>query len=236
MKTGNASAVMRLGFRIIRRRRVPARRPGAALDVGCGSGFYLAMLRDMGWTVTGIDASAEAARHARTLNGLDVRVGCAEVTLPELADESFDLVTLWHVLEHLYDPARVLAHIRRLLKPGGLLMLEVPNFSSVCSRLFQSYWAPLESPRHLFQFTPKTLKALLQKNGFQVDRVRGIASPQNLCASVNLAAQQWRGRPSSLTSVYGSLPVVMAAAFPAEWMLAHARLSCELSAVARRAD
>ena len=192
------------------------------------------MLRDMGWTVEGIDPSDEAARHARELNGLDVRVGSAESILPELAGESFDLVTLWHVLEHVYDPVGVLTQIRRLLKPGGLLMLEVPNFASACSVMFRWSWAPLESPRHLFQFTPGTLTVLLTKIGFHVDRLRGIASPQNMCASVNLTGQRWFGRPSSIGSVHGTLPVVMAAAFPAEWLLAHVRLSCELSAVARR--
>jgi SAM-dependent methyltransferase len=192
------------------------------------------MLRDMGWTVHGVDPSEEAARFARELNGLDVRLGSAETVLPGLPDGSYDLVTLWHVLEHVYDPVGVLTHICRLLKPGGLLMLEVPNFSSACSVIFRSYWPPLESPRHLFQFTPRTLEALLTKIGFEIKHVRGIASPQNMCASVNLTAQRWLGRASSLASVYGTSPGLMAAALPAEWLLSHVRLSCELSAVARR--
>jgi hypothetical protein len=82
---------------------------------------------------------------------------------------------------------------------------------------------------HLFQFTPATPAVLLTKIGFHVDRLRGIASPQNMCARVNLSGQRWLGRPSSIRPVYGTLPIVMAAA-----LLAHLRLSCEMSAVARR--
>jgi SAM-dependent methyltransferase len=235
MRNGERSPLMRLGFTLIRRRRLPARPPGRALDIGCGSGFYLATLRRLGWVVDGVEISEDAARHARELNDIAVRVGSAEMILPDLPDRSFDLVTMWHVLEHLHDPRAVLSQVARVLRPDGLLMLEVPNFAGACSRVFRSSWAPLEPPRHLFQFTPASLSALLGGAGLRVARLRGIASPQNLCASVRLSLERTAGRPSTIASVYFSPPWLMAAAYPVEWLLTHARLSGELSAVARPA-
>jgi SAM-dependent methyltransferase len=178
--------------------------------------------------------SPDAARYAHDLNAIEVLIGSAETVLPALPGCSYDLVTMWHVLEHLHDPLATLSQCRRVLKPGGVLMVEVPNVSSLCSGIFRSYWAPLEAPRHLYQFTSATLRTLLVTAGFQVRRLRGIASPQNMCASLNLALAEWAGRHSTVASVYLSHPVQMAVAFPAEWLLAIARLSCELSAVAIR--
>jgi putative addiction module CopG family antidote len=106
------------------------------LDIGCGSGFYLAALREAGWDGEGIEPGETAAQFARKHCGLPVHNSNAEEALAACRDGSFDLVTMWHVLEHLPDPAKVLAEVRRILRPGGTLMLEVPNFSSIWSVLF----------------------------------------------------------------------------------------------------
>jgi 2-polyprenyl-3-methyl-5-hydroxy-6-metoxy-1,4-benzoquinol methylase len=228
------SRLMRLGLRLIRGRRIPRCKPGRLLDIGCGSGLYLACLRNAGWRVEGVEISESSAVSARSLHSLDVHCGFAETVLPELPEASFDVITMWHVLEHLHEPRTVLGEIRRLLRPGGRLMIEVPNYGSVWSKIFQSAWAALEPPRHLFHFTSSTLRALLESVGFHVERVRGVPSPAELCASSRLASQQRRGIKSVSSSVYFSNPFSLAVAYPAEWLLARARLSGELSAVAVR--
>jgi SAM-dependent methyltransferase len=139
--------------------------PGSVLDVGCGRGLMLADLARRGWRAVGVEMSDAASRHAREVLGLDVRVG-------DLADcrfeaGAFDVVCFFHVLEHLRDPGEALAEARRVIKPGGRLLIEVPNFGS-----FQSYLAGgrgfhVDAPRHLFHFTQASLLAALERASFE---------------------------------------------------------------------
>src|SRR6266536_1737633 len=98
------------------------------------------------------------AHYAREHFHLDVREACLEDVADSFAPASFALITLWHVLEHLWAPRRDLQIIRTLLKPGGTLIVEVPNFGDPLRRLFGSSWAYVDVPRHLLQFTPRTLR------------------------------------------------------------------------------
>ncbi len=138
--------------------------PGRALDVGCGDGDFLAHLRRRGWQVVGLELSAAAAGRARE-RGVEVRE--EELEAAGFAPGSFDLVTLWHVLEHLPDPRRALEEARRVLRPGGLLVLEVPNISSPTFRLCGERWFPLDVPRHLQHFDPRSLERILALSGFE---------------------------------------------------------------------
>jgi SAM-dependent methyltransferase len=135
---------------------------GRLLDVGCATGIFLQGIRNCGnWEPYGVEINEHAA-HIAQEHGLDVRLGTLERA--GFADEFFDVVTLWDVLEHLHDPAGSLREIYRILKPDGLVVIRVPNASSWDSRLFGRYWAGLDAPRHLYVFTPKTLDALLEAN------------------------------------------------------------------------
>jgi 2-polyprenyl-3-methyl-5-hydroxy-6-metoxy-1,4-benzoquinol methylase len=132
------SLVGRLAMRVLRNARTPPEVPqGHILDVGCSSGEYLARLRSLGWHTSGIELDADAARHAREVLKLDVFTGSAENALPNYPDGSFDVVTMWHVLEHLSEPALVLRQVKRILKPGGRLILEVPNYRSLWCTLLR---------------------------------------------------------------------------------------------------
>jgi len=138
---------------------------GRLLDVGCATGIFLQGIRNCGnWEPYGVEINGHVA-HIAQEHGLDVRLGMLEQA--GFADGFFDVVTLWDVLEHLHDPAGSLREIYRILKPDGLLVIRVPNASSWDSRLFGRYWAGLDSPRHLYVFTPVTLDALLAANHFQ---------------------------------------------------------------------
>ena len=139
--------------------------PGRVLDVGCGRGLLLQQLRKRGWEVQGTELSEDSATYARDVLRLDVQT--ADLTDLTLASDHFDTVILWHVLEHIPDPAALLAEVERILRPGGTLLVAVPNFGSWEARWGQDRWFHLDVPRHLNHFTPPTLRAMLGQAGLR---------------------------------------------------------------------
>lgn len=141
------------------------------LDVGCGSGTLLGLLKQRGFQVRGFDSSAEAAGIAKSESDVDVVVG-SRLQDAGFADGSFDLVTLFHVMEHVTDPRSVLAEVRRLLRPAGRLVLQVPNIESWQFRLFGVRWYGLDVPRHVINYSNQAMQRLLSESGFKVRRTR----------------------------------------------------------------
>lgn len=139
------------------------------LDVGCNLGSFLAALRDRtGCSVTGLEPAPTPAKYAREHFQLDVREACLDDVAGDFAPASFDLITAWHVVEHLWAPRRDLNIVRSLLKPGGTLIVEVPNFDDRLRHLFGSSWSYIDVPRHLLHLTPRTLRNFLEDAGFAV--------------------------------------------------------------------
>lgn len=135
---------------------------GRVLDVGCGNGGFLAALGRRGFRVEGTERTADGA--ARVPDGIPVHVG--DLVDLDLPAASYDLVTLWHVFEHLRRPDAALATIRRLLRPGGTLLMAVPNAGSWQARVFRRHWFHHDPPRHLWAFDPSSLLQLLADAGF----------------------------------------------------------------------
>jgi 2-polyprenyl-3-methyl-5-hydroxy-6-metoxy-1,4-benzoquinol methylase len=133
------------------------------LDVGCGTGEFLATMKAAGWQVQGIERDDRAAAWAREQAQLPVLTGSSEL-LPTI-DRQYDVVTLWHVLEHLYHPGEALAAIAKHLRENGWLLIAVPNIASIDARIYRSNWAALDAPRHLAQFSLETLGRLASKHG-----------------------------------------------------------------------
>ena len=150
-------------------RHLRARPGGRLLDVGCGSGAWLSDMRGLGWQVSGLDFDANAVAVAMR-RGLDVHIGSLEAQ--NYPDESFDAITLNHVIEHLPDPVATLSECHRILKVGGELMLFTPNTASFGHRLFKEFWRGLEPPRHLHLFCPGSIRAILLVAGFSNFDVR----------------------------------------------------------------
>ncbi len=146
------------------------------LDVGCGRGVVLGELADRGFEVHGVEMSSAAAR------GADPR---ARIRIaPRLADagyesDSFDEVVIWHVFEHLDDPRGTLEEMRRILRPGGRLIVAVPNFSSAQARWAGPAWFHLDLPRHLHHFPLDALRHLLRVTGFEVESTHHFSLRQN---------------------------------------------------------
>lgn len=219
--------MMKVGLGIWLRRRTPAYVPGGRLlDVGCSGGGYLLEMRKLGWDVHGVEMDPDVSRLDRL--GLDVRAGTAEQGLAEFPDAYFDVVTSWHVLEHVFDPSRVLSEAYRVLKPGGRLMLEVPNFDCLSRLTLRTFWFPLELPRHLYHYAPKTLEALLSKTGFQQIAVRGVPSALALTLSLQLMWNRLTRNPRGRWMILN--PVLLAPFFPVSWLLGKFRWSSHITA------
>jgi len=220
-------------FNMIFKRRTPPFVPGGrALDIGCAGGAYLVALRNLGWDVHGVELDQEAARLARERLGLDVRGGSADAVLKTFPDAYFDVVTMWHVLEHVFDPAKLLTEIRRILKPGGRFMFEVPNFNSLSRHLFRTYWFPLDLPRHLYHFDARTLEAMLTQAGFVSVQIKGVPAALAATLSLQLVANRLNGTPRG-GSVAFNRPLLIGL-FPFSLLLARFNWSAHMAGEARK--
>ena len=156
---------------------------GRLVDVGCASGKFLRQMHAVGWDVAGIEIDADAAARARAVTPSIVVGDPATVTLPAA---SVDLVTAFHVLEHLPDPLGALRNMLGWLAPGGLIIVEVPNVAGVSSALFGRCWSGLDFPRHLVHFTPRTMTAMVEHAGGRVFRVVHRTKPRYVLRSAAL--------------------------------------------------
>ena len=153
---------------------------GRVLDVGCGAGGNPALMRERGLDAMGLEPYEQAAQIARDRYGL--AVVCRFLQDAELPEDSFDAITMFHVLEHVHDPVGDLRKAHSLLKPGGAVIIRVPNFAALQSVLFGAGWYWLDPPRHLFAFTPPSLARALEASGFT--RVQSRALPDLVGALV----------------------------------------------------
>jgi SAM-dependent methyltransferase len=204
----------RLSARPRRARRVPPPHGlGRLLDFGCGGGAYLERMCRRGWQGTGLDTSAAAVRRVRDELGLHALAG--SLPHPDLAEASFDLITMRQSLEHVHAPLAVLRAAGRLLAPGGKLLVAVPNLDSAAFRWCGPAWAGLDLPRHLTHFTPHTLTLMLERAGLEPGPVRLVRHSSWLRQSARRACQHFRGTlwhrwlgrklPSRLAAWYAGL-------------------------------
>lgn len=142
------------------------KKSGRVLDVGCGSGDFLGEMKAIGWDVYGVDASRSACDRAVAKIGTNIY--CGSLDDCHFVGEFFDVVTMWHVLEHVDDPNATIKEIGRILKNDGLLILEVPNIDSPIYKATRQYYSALDVPRHLIHFSLKTIERLIVRNGFRI--------------------------------------------------------------------
>jgi SAM-dependent methyltransferase len=139
------------------------------LDAGCGTGLFLKLARDRGHIVRGVELSDSAAEYGRKIYGLAIESGTLESA--RLPEDTFDVITMWHVLEHLPDPVSALRIVQRTLKPGGVLLFGVPNIGSLEARFFGRRWFSLDAPRHLGHFDPDSARTVVEVAGLKLDRI-----------------------------------------------------------------
>jgi 2-polyprenyl-3-methyl-5-hydroxy-6-metoxy-1,4-benzoquinol methylase len=136
---------------------------GCLLDLGCSSGGFLKAMKNPSWRLHGIEMSHAVASKAESVAGAQVFVG--DILDAPYAQATFDVITCFHVFEHVYDPSAVLRRVAEWLKPGGIFYVMVPNIDSAGCRIFGSYWYALELPRHLYHFSPKSLGFIANSAG-----------------------------------------------------------------------
>lgn len=137
---------------------------GRLLDVGCSIGQFLDLARSEGWVVEGVELNADASAVAR--KEYDLKVHNEKLEDVGFPEESFDVITLWGVFEHLTDPNSMLQTVYGLLKPGGLVLFFVPNGHSLIIRMTREHNSTVSGRAHLWYFTPETMTRILEKNGF----------------------------------------------------------------------
>lgn len=142
---------------------------GRLLDIGCGNGRSVRLYQLAGWDAWGVEPNEAAARYAQAA-GLQVFVGTLEQM--RFPSEHFDIVTMYQVLEHVANPKELLSEVYRILKPGGQLLISVPNIECYDFGIFQAEWFPLEVPRHFYHFSLDTLSQFLCQAGFLIERVK----------------------------------------------------------------
>jgi SAM-dependent methyltransferase len=178
---------------------------GKVLDIGCGTGGrYLDALKDLGWQTFGMDPSAQAVEAAVAKGHHAVRAVAEDQHFP---DDSMDVVTVWHVLEHTHSPRQALESARRVLRPGGTLSLCVPNWGSLHAAIYDQGWQSCEPPRHLYQFTKRTLTRYLEEAGFRIlrlsTRTGATAWPRNARLTINhLLGTRFANEPALLVSMF----------------------------------
>jgi SAM-dependent methyltransferase len=158
-------------FRLGRRRRIEHFiRTGRILDIGCGRGLFLALMRTGGWEAVGSEFNKETASYASEAYGLEVKSGAPSEW--GFLDASFDVITIHHALEHVPDPWEMISVCRQLLKKNGLLIIAVPNLSSLQAAVGKEAWFHLDVPYHLYHFSEAGLVGLLRKQSFSIAGIR----------------------------------------------------------------
>lgn len=143
---------------------------GRILDIGCGEGSFLKKFPPEKWQRSGIEINKNLAAIARR-TVQHAKIITTPVELAKLPEQKFDILTMWHVLEHIHNPKIVLKSLRKLISPNGYLVIEVPHGNSIYRMLFTIHWQLLLLPQHLFFWTGKSITHILKETGFQTVRV-----------------------------------------------------------------
>jgi 2-polyprenyl-3-methyl-5-hydroxy-6-metoxy-1,4-benzoquinol methylase len=183
------------------------RSSGTLLDYGSGTGAFVAHMQQAGWEVTGIEPDGDARKVAQKDFGVEL---LQESALSTLSPSQFDVITLWHVLEHVHDLQATMASLRRLLKPTGLLVIAVPNYTSADAQYFGPQWAAYDVPRHLYHFSPTAMKICMQKNQLQVKSIYplwfdsyyvSLLSTRYVLGKTNYVQGFWQGLRSTVATL-----------------------------------
>lgn len=174
---------------------------GSLLDIGCGTGEFISHMKDRGWDVMGVEIDVKAAKVAQSA-GCTILVGDpADVSLP---GKGFDLITLWHALEHLPNLSGAVDNIASALKTGGRLAIAVPNPDSLDACFYGPRWAAWDAPRHLYHFCRRDLLKVMEPRGLHP--VKSCSLPLDPFYHSLLSELSWApGRASALKALRGLL-------------------------------
>jgi 2-polyprenyl-3-methyl-5-hydroxy-6-metoxy-1,4-benzoquinol methylase len=180
---------------------------GKMLDVGSGIGSFVNEMKQQGWEAMGLEPDADARKVAKDLYNLELADTGQFYQLPV---NYFDAVTLWHVLEHVHDLSKYIQQLKALLKEKGKLFIAVPNYTATDAAVYKEYWAAYDVPRHLYHFSPRSMQALMEKNGLKVLQYKpmwydsfyvSLLSSKYKNGKTNWVAAFWNGLRSNLSAI-----------------------------------
>ena len=166
------------------------------LDIGCATGEFLNFFKEKGWNVLGIEPGTNARKFAEENYKLDVY---DEEKLGKLSDNSFDVVTMWHVLEHVPKLNERILELKRIVKDEGILVIAVPNCNSYDAVFYQKFWAAYDVPRHLYHFSTDTLKMLFKKHELSIIK---IAPMKFDSFYVSLLSEKYKSKKPSFVKAF----------------------------------
>lgn len=188
--------------------RITGLSKGRILDIGSGTGLFAAEMQQAGWAVTGLEPDADARAIAQKDSGVRLEeIG----QFYQLADGTFDAITMWHVLEHVHDLQPYLEKLKTLLSANGRLFIAVPNYTSLDADIYQNFWAAYDVPRHLYHFSPEAMQSLVESHGL---RIRGykpmwydsfyisLVSSRYKNGRTNWITASWNGFRSNLRALF----------------------------------
>lgn len=180
---------------------------GSLLDVGCGTGAFVATMLQAGWETTGLEPDDTARKNAFNLYNVQPLPSPEIFNLPS---QQYDAITMWHVLEHVHQLHEYVDQLKRLLKPSGKIVIAVPNYTSEDATHYNQHWAAYDVPRHLYHFSPASMKTLMLKHGMKVVDCKpmwfdsfyvSMLSEQYKNGKGNLVAAFFRGLASNITAM-----------------------------------
>ncbi|HEY8657411.1 MAG TPA: class I SAM-dependent methyltransferase [Hanamia sp.] len=176
------------------------KKTGKILDVGCGTGAFLHAMANAKWNITGLEPDSKAREKALELYGLQLEQIEKFYSLPV---QTFDAITMWHVLEHVHDLHDYINQLKKLLKPGGKLFIAVPNYTSYDAAIYKEFWAAYDVPRHLYHFSPESMKKLLNTHGLKIEMEKPMWYDS---VYVSMLSEQYKtGRPHPVKALISGL-------------------------------
>ena len=187
--------------------KTTGKKTGQLLDAGSGTGAFANEMKQNGWQITGLEPDADARTVAKGLYNIELKDINQFYHLPP---SSFDVITLWHVLEHVHNLSAYLQQLKTLLKEDGKLFIAVPNYTSKDAAIYNEYWAAYDVPRHLYHFSPHSIKVLMEKNGMKLLQHHpmwfdsfyiSMLSGKYKHGKTNLIAAFWNGLRSNIKAM-----------------------------------
>jgi len=183
---------------------------GNILDIGCGTGAFLNTMKTAGWGITGLEPDENARPKANATYQLNAMPAAELFNLPA---GSFNAITMWHVLEHVHQLHEYVNQLRHLLSEKGKIFIAVPNYTSYDAAHYKEHWAAYDVPRHLYHFSPQSMKALMNAHGLQVIKMKpmwfdsfyvSMLSEQYKNGRGNIISACWNGLVSNSKTMFNT--------------------------------
>jgi 2-polyprenyl-3-methyl-5-hydroxy-6-metoxy-1,4-benzoquinol methylase len=180
---------------------------GNILDIGCGTGAFLHTMQQAGWTATGLEPDEHARAKAAELYNINAN---PSDELFSMQYATYDAITMWHVLEHVHQLHEYIEQLKNILSPTGKIFIAVPNYTSFDAQYYKEYWAAYDVPRHLYHFSPDSMKSLLSQHGLILKKIKpmwfdsfyvSMLSEQYKCGKGNIIRAFFIGLRSNMKAM-----------------------------------